>query len=109
MLKDVPTYLLNITDQVVSALLLEINVPDEEMWEFSEQIKERRMGRLFANFESYDVQATRRQAREEEIEQGIRRLVQVDKKHGCIPKEAEEDLGGGKNSTRLTRRRRPKR
>ena len=78
---DSPEYLLDIVEQVTRALLMEIHVPEEEIEEFSGQIKERRMGRLFANFEPYDVQATRREAREEgrkeELERGIEKLVKT--------------------------------
>ncbi len=35
------------------------------------------MGELFANFEAYDVQETRRIAREEAREEGIRKIVQA--------------------------------
>ena len=70
-LKDAPEYLLNIVIQVMRALLGKINVPDEEIEKFSEQIKEQHMGKLFANFEPYDVQATRRKAKEEGIKEGI--------------------------------------
>lgn len=89
---DAPEYLLEIVEQVVKALLLEINVPDEEVEEFSGQIKEKRMGKLFANFEPYDVQATRREAKEEETENGIQRLVKVGKKHGFTQEDTAEDL-----------------
>lgn len=93
---DAPEYLLEIVEQVVKALLLEINVPDEEVEEFSGQIKEKRMGKLFANFEPYDVQATRREAKreakEDETEKGIQRLVKVGKKHGFTQKDTAEDL-----------------
>lgn len=71
-LKDAPEYLLSIVAQVTGALLSEINVPDGEIDKFSELIKERHMGKLFANFEHYDVQATRKEAREEGIKQGIK-------------------------------------
>ena len=69
-LMEAPEYLLNIVAQVTGALLGEINVPDEEIERFSEQIKERHMGKLFANFEDYDVQATRKEAREEGVKEG---------------------------------------
>ena len=91
-LKDAPEYLLNIVSQVTEALLSEINVPDREIEKFSEQIKERHMGKLFANFEPYDVQATRREAREEGIEQGIENLVKANKKHGISKEETSSDL-----------------
>ncbi|MDE5679173.1 MAG: hypothetical protein K2I01_01900 [Lachnospiraceae bacterium] len=58
------------------SLLLKINVPLEEAADFAGQVKERRMGELFSNFEAYDVQATRRQAREEGIQAGIEQGVE---------------------------------
>ncbi len=62
---DTPGHVLDIMAQVIEALLLKINVPYEEATDFAGQVKERRMGELFSNFEAYDVQATRREAREE--------------------------------------------
>ena len=70
---DTPEYLLGIMAQVIEALLLKINVPYKEAVDFAGQVKERRMGELFSNFEEYDVQATRREARKEGIEEGIER------------------------------------
>ena len=70
--KNTPEYLLNLVAQVTELLLKENNVPEKEIAEFSGQIKERRMGRLFANFESYDVQATRREARAEGVIDSVR-------------------------------------
>lgn len=70
-----PEYLLNIVAQVVESLLAKINVSAEESMRITKQIKEKRMGKLFANFEPYDVQETRRLAKEEEAENGIRIMV----------------------------------
>ncbi len=64
-----PEYLLDIMAQIVEVLLLKINVPRKEAEEFSGKVKERHMGELFANFEAYDVQETRRIAREEAREE----------------------------------------
>ena len=95
-LKDAPEYLLTIVAQVTGALLGEINVPDGEIERFSEQIKERHMGKLFANFEPYDVQATRKEAREEgrasEMERGIERLVNAVKQLGGSIDTAAQQL-----------------
>lgn len=56
----------------------------------------RHMGKLFANFEPYDVQATRKEAkaegRAEEMERGIERLVQTVKKLGRTVETASEQL-----------------
>ncbi len=80
-----PAYLLDIIAQIVEILLMKINVPREEAEAFSEKVKERHMGELFANFEAYDVQETRRIAREEgrrEVREearmeGIKKLIQA--------------------------------
>lgn len=73
---DTPGYLLDIVAHVAEMLLERLNVPTEESARLTGQIKERRMGELFANFESYDVQETRRIARAEGIKEGIEREVQ---------------------------------
>ena len=73
---DTPEYLLGIMAQVIEALLLKINVPYEEAADFAGQVKERRMGELFSNFEAYDVQATRREAKEEGIQEGIEQGIE---------------------------------
>ena len=64
--------------------------------EFTEQVKERKMGELFANFEAYDVQATRAEARAEErkknIEEAIEKLIQVIKELGSSRDVAKQQL-----------------
>lgn len=99
-----PEYLLDIMAQVVEILLLRINVPREEAADFAEQVKERRMGELFANFEAYDVQATRREAREEgreeghkegrrqAYEEGIEKLIQVCRNLGIAKEMLKKQL-----------------
>ena len=92
-LKDAPEYLLTIVTQVTGALLGEINVPNEEIEKFSEQIKERHMGKLFADFEPYDVQATRKAAWEEGIKEGrTEGLVTVVKQLGGTMETAIQQL-----------------
>lgn len=102
-----PEYLLDIIAQIVEVLLLKINVPREEAEAFSGRVKERHMGELFANFEAYDVQETRRiareEAREEAITYAIRMMKEVSvsweitkqqlvKQFGLSELEAEEKL-----------------
>ena len=81
-----PEYLLDIMAQIVEVLLLKINVPRKEAEEFSGKVKEWHMGELFANFEAYDVQETRRLAREEVREEDIEKMVKTLKNLG-ISKE----------------------
>ena len=78
-----PEYLLDIIAQIVEILLMKINVPRDEAEAFSGKVKERHMGELFANFEAYDVQETRRIAREEarrEVREEARREVREEAK-----------------------------
>ena len=72
-----PEYLLDIMSQIVEVLLAKLNIPQEEIDGFTGQIKERNMAELFANFKAYDVQATRAEARAEEREAGIEKLVKA--------------------------------
>lgn len=91
-----PEYLLDIIAQIIEILLARLNVPQNEVETFTEQIKERKMGELFAHFEGYDVQATRKEEREktqkEEREEAIKKLIKIMKKHGCSKEEMIEDL-----------------
>ena len=99
-----PKHLLELISQIMEAFLSKLNVPEEEMSVFTEQIKERRMGELFSNFKGYDVQATRREAREEgrlkgreegreeATEQAIEKLVKVIKELTDSKVTAEKQL-----------------
>ena len=63
-------YLVNIILQVIEALLVRINVPQDEVDGFVDVVKERNMGKLFDHFEDYDVQAERKKARSEGLTEG---------------------------------------
>lgn len=60
----------------------------EELEEFTDQIKERKMGELFTHFKGYDVPATRREVREEDI----RILVDILRRHGISKEDIKKDL-----------------
>ena len=81
---DTPEYLLSFMGQLTEILLSRLNVPREEAERFADQVKERRMGELFANFKGYDVQETRRVARKEGITEGIERGRKEGKEEGII-------------------------
>lgn len=78
-----PEYLLSIISQIVEVLLAKHNIPQEEIDVFAGQIKERNMAGLFANFKAYDVQATRVEARKQEREEGMKKLVKSAKALGA--------------------------
>lgn len=46
-------------------LLHKLNIPDEEVYEVTDQITRRKFSMMFDNFQAYDVQETRRVSREE--------------------------------------------
>ncbi|MCR5487777.1 MAG: Rpn family recombination-promoting nuclease/putative transposase [Lachnospiraceae bacterium] len=59
--RKAPEDVLEVITRVVSVLLRGLNVPEKELQEFTDQIRRRRMGKLFEGFEWYDVQATRKE------------------------------------------------
>ena len=60
-----PDYLLKIIGKVIAVLLHKLNVPDEEVYDITDQITRRQFSMMFDNFQAYDVQETRRVSREE--------------------------------------------
>ena len=68
--EDTPDYLLKIIGKVIAVLLHKLNVPDEEVYELTDQISRRKFSMMFDNFQAYDVQETRRISREEGIRAG---------------------------------------
>ena len=75
------TYLKNLSDhttdelmavivKVISVMLRHLNVPEEEIEEFTGQVKEWKMGELFEHFRDYDLPAARKKAQEEGRNEG---------------------------------------
>lgn len=62
---NTPDYLLKIIGKVIAVLLHKLNVPDEEVYDITDQITRRQFSMMFDNFQAYDVQETRRISREE--------------------------------------------
>ena len=63
--ENTPDYLLKIIGKVIAVLLHKLNVPDEEVYDITDQITRRKFSMMFDNFQAYDVQETRRVSREE--------------------------------------------
>lgn len=81
--EDTPDYLLKIIGKVIAVLLHKLNVPDEEVYDITDQITRRKFSMMFDNFQAYDVQETRRISREEGktlylIQQVIKRIEMQD-------------------------------
>ena len=57
--------LLDIIAKVTASMLRHLNLPEDEVAEFTGQVKERKMAELFENFKDVDIPAARKKAREE--------------------------------------------
>ncbi len=54
-----------VLSKLIENYLRNINLPDDEIYELTDKIKEGDMNRLFEHFEGYDIQKVRRESREE--------------------------------------------
>ena len=57
--------LLEIIARVTASMLRHLNLPEDEVAEFTGQVKERKMAELFENFKDVDIPAIRKKARAE--------------------------------------------
>ena len=87
-----PEYLLEIIAKITTALLYRLNMPDDEVNEVVGQIKEKKMPVLFEHFEGYDIQATRKEARAEGREEGIKALIEMCYEFGLTKEETYEKV-----------------
>ncbi len=63
--RKAPESVLRLIGKLIAVLLFRLNVPKDEVEEFTDRIERRDFTMLFENFETYDVQETRRQSRAE--------------------------------------------
>ena len=71
-----PKDVLDVISRVITVLLRRIEVPEEEIYKITDRIRERKMGELFADFETYSVAETRRVSREEGHKEEQTRLIE---------------------------------
>ncbi len=67
-----PGDVLIVYKKLISTFLRELNVPEDEIADLTEQIEGGNMNRLFENFERIDIQAIRKQYKEEGLEEGLK-------------------------------------
>lgn len=85
---NTPEYLLKLISKIISVLLYRINIPQGEVESFTDQIMRREFSMLFDSFETYDVQAVRKESREEgKIENCIENILSLLEDFGTIPDE----------------------
>lgn len=63
--------LLDIITKVMTVILRHLRIPEEEVAEFTGQVKEWNMGELFENFKDFDLPAARKIAMEEGMAEGM--------------------------------------
>lgn len=103
--KNTPDHLLRLMGKIISVLLYRLNVPREEVEEFTDLIERRQFEMLFDSFEAYDVQETRRISHEEGRTEGLAEghamglldgkresVLELLKDYGKIPKELRERI-----------------
>ena len=94
-----PESVLELLGKILSVLLLRMNVPKEEVEEFTDRIERRDFTVLFENFEEYDVQETRRVSRAEF-------LIEILEDIGPVPEEVKTRILSERDPERLKRWRR---
>jgi len=87
MSKKVPEPFLVIFRDCVELLLRKINIPAEEIEKITERIYERRFNAMFDIIDGYDVQATRKQAKEEGIKETKKEYEAKEKEYEAKEKE----------------------
>ena len=63
--ENTPDEVLEIISKVITVMLRKLNLEENEILDFTDQVRERKMGELFENFRGYDVPAVRREAKAE--------------------------------------------
>ena len=94
--RESPESVLKLIGKILAVLLVRLNVPKEEVEEFTDRIERREFGMLFEHFEAYDVQETRRISREEGREEGrvalVEAILELLADKGSISEKAEEKI-----------------
>ena len=60
--ENTPDEVLEIISKVITVMLRKLNLEENEILDFTDQVRERKMGELFENFRGYDVPAVRRES-----------------------------------------------
>lgn len=91
--RNSPESVLKLMRTVISVLLLKLNVPKEEVAEFTDRIEGRDFSVLFEHFEAYDVQETRRVSKAEgKIEGKAEAILDLLRDLGPVPEDIEKQI-----------------
>lgn len=95
--QNTPEYLLQLISKIVAVFLYRLNVPRQEVEQFTDQIKRREFDMLFDSFEAYDVQETRRISKEEGVALGKAKgkaesILEILRALGNVPEDLENRI-----------------
>lgn len=91
-LKETSEHLLDIISNILRALLLKMNLPEDETEELVGKVKEKKMGYLFENMDKIDIQEERRKTAEERRKQEeIRKQADEERKQAEINRRKAEE------------------
>lgn len=84
-------------------MLLRMNVPKEEVADFTDRVERRDFTMLFENFETYDVQETRRISKEEGRAEGKAEFIlELLEDIGTVPEDVRTRILKEKNTDILS-------
>ena len=96
--------LLNIIAKVIASMLRHLNLPEDEVAEFTGQVKERKMADLFEHFQDVDIPAVRKKAIEDGLEEGLKRGLEQGLERGLEQGLAQGlEQGRAEGETRLVK------
>ena len=86
-----PGDVLIVFKKLIQTYLREINLPEKEIFDLTDQIEGGNMNRLFEHFNGYDIQAVRKESREGLLIELICKKLKKGKSVPQIADELEED------------------
>lgn len=88
-----PQYLLELISKIIAVFLYRLNVPRNEVEQFTDHIKGGEFQMLFDSFEAYDVQETRRVSKEEGKAEGkAEDTLELLSDLGTVPEELRRTI-----------------
>ena len=82
---------MEIVSRVITVMLRKLNLEEGEILNFTDQVRERKMGELFENFRGYDVPAVRRESQAKgEIIRLIKQICMKLKKGQSVDRIADD-------------------
>ena len=91
--RNSPESVLKLIGKIIAVLLLRLNVPKDEVAQFTDQIERRNFTMLFENFEAYDVQETRRISKAEGKAEGrAESIIDLLEDIGMVPENLKKRI-----------------